>query len=112
MDHDDELTNDVLNDAVNVFQSDESIGFIYMDFINIYENGRNFWYGDFVCKGYGGYYCQKYKDKWVFVYITPNINNITLSHLTCCPNHPRIWKTEIFDCSPMKTAITQGGSCR
>ena len=65
-----------------------------MDFINIYENGKNFKYDDFICKGYGGYYCQKYNDKWVNVYITPNINNITLSHLVCCPNHPRIWRRE------------------
>jgi len=67
-----------------------------MDFINIYEDGRNFSYGDFICKGYGGYYCQKYKDKWVNVYITPNINNITLSHLVCCPNHPRIWRKSVL----------------
>ena len=26
--------------------------------------------------------------------MTPNINNITMSHLTCCPNHPRIWRKE------------------
>jgi len=34
----------------------------------------------------------------VYVYNTPNINNITLSHLVCCPNHPRIWrKTALID---------------
>ena len=67
-----------------------------MDFINIYENGENFSYGDHICKGYGSYYCQKYNDKWVYVYNTPNINNITLSHLVCCPNHPRIWRRELL----------------
>jgi len=67
-----------------------------MDFINIYENGDNFWYGNNICKGYGSYYCQKYNNKWVYVYITPNINNITLSHLVCCPNHPRIWRKEVL----------------
>ena len=92
LDHDDEILPDCLLDALLVFDKDDEIGFIYMDFINIYENGENFSYGDFICKGYGGYYCQKYKDKWVNVYITPNINNITLSHLACCPNHPRIWR--------------------
>ena len=95
MDHDDEILPDCLQDAANEFK-DEEVGFVYMDFINIYEDGRNFSYGDFICKGYGGYYCQKYKDKWVNVYITPNINNITLSHLVCCPNHPRIWRKSVL----------------
>jgi hypothetical protein len=39
---------------------------------------------------------MKYRDKWVYVYITPNINNITLSHIVCVPNHPRIWKREVI----------------
>lgn len=96
LDHDDEILPDCLVDAAEVFDKDEEVGFVYMDFINIYEDGRNFSYGDFICKGYGGYYFQKYKDKWVNVYITPNINNITLSHLVCCPNHPRIWRKSVL----------------
>lgn len=96
LDHDDEILSDCLVDAAEVFDKDEEVGFVYMDFINIYEDGRNFSYGDFICKGYGGYYCQKYNDKWVNVYITPNINNITLSHLVCCPNHPRIWRKSVL----------------
>jgi glycosyltransferase involved in cell wall biosynthesis len=96
MDHDDEILPTVLEDAASLFFSKEEVGFIYMDFINIYENGDNFKYGDHICKGYGSYYCQKYNDKWVYVYNTPNINNITLSHLVCCPNHPRIWRRELL----------------
>jgi len=94
MDHDDEILPFVLEESATLFAKDADVGFIYMDFINIYENGNNFWYGNHLCKGYGAYYCQKYKDKWVYVYITPNINNITLSHLVCCPNHPRIWRRD------------------
>lgn len=96
LDHDDEILPDCLLDAVNIFNKDNSIGFIYMDFANIYENGDNFKYNDFICKGYGGYYCQKYKERWINVYMTPNINNITLSHLVCCPNHPRIWRKSVL----------------
>lgn len=96
-DHDDEITPDVLKDATNVFENDSNVGFIYMDFINIYENGENFNYGDFIGKGYGSYYCQKYNGNWRYVYNTPNINNITLSHLVCCPNHPRIWRRELLN---------------
>lgn len=96
MDHDDEILPTVLEDAASLFFSKEDVGFIYMDFINIYENGDNFKYGDHICKGYGSYYCQKYNGKWVYVYNTPNINNITLSHLVCCPNHPRIWRRDLL----------------
>ena len=96
MDHDDEILPTVLEDAVAVFFSNEEVGFIYMDFINIYENGDNFKYSDHICKGYGSYYCEKYNGKWVYVYNTPNINNITLSHLVCCPNHPRIWRRDLL----------------
>ena len=100
MDHDDEILPTVLEDAASVFlnkgNEGEEIGFIYMDFINVYEDGQNFKYGDNICKGYGSYYCQKYNDKWVYVYNTPNINNITLSHLVCCPNHPRIWRRDVL----------------
>lgn len=105
MDHDDEILETVLEDAVKVFVNEvtkndtnekEEIGFVYMDFINVYENGDNFRYGDNICKGYGSYYCQKYNGKWVYVYNTPNINNITLSLLVCCPNHPRIWRRDLL----------------
>ena len=38
MDHDDEILPDCLYDANQVFDNDSTIGFVYMDFINIYEN--------------------------------------------------------------------------
>jgi len=96
LDHDDEILPFVLEDSATLFDTNPEIGFIYMDFINIYENGDNFFYNTVICKGYGSYYCQKYNDKWVYVYNTPNINNITLSHLACCPNHPRIWRKDVL----------------
>jgi glycosyltransferase involved in cell wall biosynthesis len=99
LDHDDEIVNTCLSDSATYFDDHSDVGFIYMDFINIYENGKNYRYSDFICKGYGGYYCQKYNDQWRYVYITPNINNITLTHLVCCPNHPRIWRKQtLIDC--------------
>ena len=91
MDHDDEILPDVLLDATNAFK-DDKVGFVYMDFINVYEDFRNFNYGNFFGLGYAGYYRQKYNNKWVYVCMTPNINNITLSHIVSIPNHPRIWR--------------------
>jgi glycosyltransferase involved in cell wall biosynthesis len=94
MDHDDELMPYVLQESAELFNNNKELGFIYYDCACVYENGSNQWYGDFICKGYGGYYSQKYEGKWRLIYITPNINNITMSHLVCCPNHPRIWRRE------------------
>jgi len=96
MDHDDELMPYVLQESADLFNTNPQIGFIYYDCACVYENGTNQWYGDFICKGYGGYYSQKYEDKWRLVYVTPNINNITMSHLVCCPNHPRIWRKDVL----------------
>jgi glycosyltransferase involved in cell wall biosynthesis len=92
MDHDDEILPDCLLDAANVFDNNSDIGFVYMDFVNIYENGANFSYGDFFGLGYSGYYCQKHNNQWVNVAISPNINNVSLSHIVAIPNHPRIWR--------------------
>jgi len=99
MDHDDILMPDVLKDSADVFENNLDVGFIYWDCASIYENGKNQWFGDYICKGYGSYYSQKLDDgQWRLVYITPNINNITMTHLVCCPNHPRIWRRKtLFD---------------
>lgn len=99
MDHDDEILPDVLADATRAFTEDPEVGFVYMDFINIYEDGSNFAYerefsNPYLSKGYGGYYFQKYKGRWVYVFSTANINNVTMCSLTCLPNHPRIWRKE------------------
>ena len=94
MDHDDELMPYVLQESADLFDKCDDVGFIYFDFACVYENGQNQWFGDFICKGYGSYYSQKYEGKWRLIYITPNINNITMSHLVCCPNHPRIWRRQ------------------
>jgi glycosyltransferase involved in cell wall biosynthesis len=93
MDHDDVLMPDVLKDSAEIFENNLDVGFIYWDCASIYEDGKNQWFGDFICKGYGSYYSEKLDDgQWRLVYITPNINNITMTHLVCCPNHPRIWR--------------------
>jgi glycosyltransferase involved in cell wall biosynthesis len=100
-DHDDEILPFVLKDSADYFDKNPEVGFIYMDCIALFENGSNHFFGDYICKGYGSYYCQKYNNQWVNVYNTPNINNITLSHLVCCPNHPRIWR---------KSSLIQAGN--
>ncbi len=96
LDHDDEITPNCIQDAYECFKAHSDVGFIYMDFINMKEDGTPLKYGNFISKGYAGYYAMKYNGKWQNVYLTPNINNITLSHLVCCPNHPRIWERQFL----------------
>ena len=95
LDHDDEIVPDLLSDACDVFD-DPEVGFVYTDFINLYENGENFNYGNYFSLGYGGYYRQYYKGKWVFVVMTPNINSATLSHIVSAPNHARMWRRKVL----------------
>jgi len=92
LDHDDEILPECLSDAVKVFE-DKSVGFVYMETAHLYENGNTHTYGDHFGLGYAGYYCQKYRNTWVNVIATPNINNFTLSHIVGVPNHPRIWRS-------------------
>ena len=92
LDHDDELLPDVMLDAKNVFDNDDEIGFVYMDYANLHENKTNFKYGNFFALGYGGYYRQKHNGAWVYVSSHGNVNNITLSHIVSVPNHPRMWR--------------------
>lgn len=47
-DHDDEILPNVLKDAAECFDTNDDVGFIYMDCSIIYENGVNFHYGDFI----------------------------------------------------------------
>ena len=96
LDHDDEITPNCLQDATTVFENDPEIGFVYMNFSNIYENGNNFNYGDFYSLGYAGYYLEKYNDKWIYVSSIANINNVTLRHIVSVPNHPRIWRKDVL----------------
>jgi len=102
-DHDDELMPDCLDDAKRAFETNPNVGFVYMDCCNIYENGENFKYSDFISYGYGGYYSTQItipssqKQQWVYVYVTPNVNNITAYALIALPNHPRIWKRDVLN---------------
>ena len=97
LDHDDEILPDCLKDAVKAFETDPEVGFVYMDGAHLYENRTIHTYGDHFGLGYCGYYRQKYQDIWINVISSPNINNISLSHIVALPNHPRIWKRSVLN---------------
>ena len=96
LDHDDEIVPELFEWAIDAFTANPEVGFVYGETINLYENGDNHFYGDFIAKGYGGYFHEKFNGKWVNVYVTPQINNITMSHLVSLPNHPRIWRRDVL----------------
>jgi len=96
LDHDDEIVPELFTVVAGAFAAHPDVGFVYTDFINIYESGENYWYGDFMALGYGAYYCEKYAGSWRNVYMTPQVNNITMRHLVSMPNHPRIWKRDVL----------------
>ncbi len=115
LDHDDEIMPTLFDEAAGIMDVDDAVGFVYSDFYNIYEpetasdtgrnqetasdTGRNFKYSDFISFGYGGYYCIYVPNdkQWRYVYITPNVNNITASALISLPNHPRIWRRTVLE---------------
>jgi len=91
LDHDDEIVPELFALASKVFE-DPAVGFVYTDYMNVYENGNPFHYGNYFSLGYGGYYRQKFRGKWGYVAMTPNINSNTLSHIVSVPNHARMWR--------------------
>ena len=95
LDHDDEIVPSLLSDAVKAFD-DPEVGFVYTDYCNLYENGEPFHYGNYFSLGYGGYYRQFYKGKWIYVAMSPNINSTTLSHIVSIPNHARMWRRKVL----------------
>jgi FkbM family methyltransferase len=97
LDHDDVILPNLVKDAVDAFQKYPEVGFVYMDCCNMHEDGRQFSWGDFCCLGYGAYYYQKHDGIWMSVMCTPQINNMTMSHLVAMPNHPRIWKRDLLN---------------
>lgn len=96
LDHDDEVMPTAIEQMYNAFETDSDVGFVYMNFANVYENGNNFSYGDYYSLGYAGYYLEKVKGKWIYVSCCANINNVTLSNIVSIPNHPRCWRREFL----------------
>ena len=96
LDHDDELTSYAIEQMYNAFESDKEVGFVYMNYANVYENGTNFNYGDHFSLGYAGYYCEKINGKWLYIASSPNINNVSLSNIIAIPNHPRSWRKDLL----------------
>jgi len=97
LDHDDELLPDCCGDIVKGFEWDESVGFIYMDFAELYEDLSNYQYGEGWAYGFGSYHRQFVKGKWLYSAISCPINNVTMKSIVSVPNHPRIWRKTVLE---------------
>ncbi len=97
IDHDDELTEDCLENIVAAFKHYPEAGFAYTDFAEVFEKGnRPFKYGDGWAYGYGGYYAQKYRGNVVYVATSVNVNPKTIRNIVGVPNHVRAWRTSVY----------------
>lgn len=97
LDHDDELTDNCLQDVIEAFKHYPEAGFVYTDGSEVYESdGHCNRYVDGYAFGYGGYYAQKYKGKVLIVGKTPNLNAKTIRHIVGVPNHVRVWRASFY----------------
>lgn len=96
LDHDDELTPDALMHVVNAFQEFPDAGFCYTDFAEVYDDGENCWYGETWAWGFGAYRPEEYNGRNLLVGYAPEINAITIRHITSAPNHIRSWRTDFY----------------
>ena len=96
LDHDDELTPEAVQRVYEAFEENPEVGFAYSDFSEIFEDGKNFAYGEHFSLGYGAYRKEYYKNEWRNVVCCPSINAITIRYLVSCPNHLRAWRKSTF----------------
>lgn len=97
LDHDDELTNDALELIKKGFEEFPSVGFIYSDCCEMFDDGTFVEYPNGWGWGFGAKYWQKYNNNNYLVMETPEINSKTIRYITSAPNHVRVWKKEIYD---------------
>lgn len=97
IDHDDELTDDCLQNIVYAFKQRPDVGFVYTDFAEVYEKeNKTFQYGPHWGYGYGAYYAQYHKGTLVYVATSLNVNPKTIRNIIGAPNHVRAWRTSVY----------------
>ena len=99
VDHDDELTPRAIEYLVQAAKDYPDAGFFHSDFVEIYEDGRNFAYGDRFGIGYGSYRKEwdENRKKWLNIVNAIPINAGTVRYLVASPNHFRAWRTSVFN---------------
>ncbi|WP_218080822.1 glycosyltransferase family 2 protein [Anthocerotibacter panamensis] len=96
LDHDDALTHDALRAVVSAFQQFPEAGFAYTHWAEVYEDGRNAYYGDRWGYGYGRHHEETYNGRVYIVQEAPRINPKTIRHIVSAPNHIRAWRRDFY----------------
>lgn len=97
LDHDDEITPQSLELVVKAFQKHPEVGFVYTDFAECFEDGREFMYGEGWGLGYGSYREEIHNGIKYMVVNSPRINAKTIRHIVAAPNHIRAWRKKIYN---------------
>jgi glycosyltransferase involved in cell wall biosynthesis len=97
LDHDDELTDNALDDVVRGFKQFPEAGFLYTDCAEVFEDGTNFTYRKGWAFGYGSYTDVEYKGKLYKSGNAPNMNAKTIRHIISMPNHIRAWRRSFYE---------------
>jgi O-antigen biosynthesis protein len=97
LDHDDELTDDALENVVEGFRQFPEAGFLYTDSAEIFEDGRSLTYRKGWAFGYGSYKEVEYRGRLYKSGNSPNINGKTIRHIISAPNHIRAWRKGLYD---------------
>jgi glycosyltransferase involved in cell wall biosynthesis len=93
LDHDDELTPDALELIAKAFE-DNTIGFVFSDWVEILPDGQSGVYPDGWAFGYGQHYWDEELGVWGSR--VSDINATTLGHIVSAPNHVRAWRASVY----------------
>lgn len=96
LDHDDELTRTSLDSVVRAFDQHPEAGFLYTDWAEVYEDGRNATYGEGWGFAYGQDRVESYDARDYIVHEAPKINAKTIRHIVSAPNHIRAWRKDFY----------------
>ncbi|AWN47919.1 hypothetical protein DK419_17630 [Methylobacterium terrae] len=96
LDHDDELTSDSLDAVTLAFHLHPEAGFLYTDWAEVFEDGRNATYGQDWAFFYGRDRVENYNNRDYIVHEAPKINAKTIRHIVSAPNHIRAWRKDFY----------------
>ena len=98
LDHDDIIVPELLGWIVECGLKNPSVGFIYSDFIELFEDGSPFHYGSETCGfGFCAYLKTRVNGQFQCVYQSHNSGNSYLPrHIVGVANHVRAWRSDVY----------------
>lgn len=95
-DHDDYLLPECTEYIIKAFKSNNEVGFVYSDCIEMGPNYEKYKYPDGFAFGYGSYRTETINGIEMPVINQQGINPKTIRHIVGVPNHIRVWKKNIY----------------